>query len=269
MGIVPSHETASPTSHGRRSLLASLASLALHGGLLIVLVGSAQRTARPPRSVDHVPIDVIAAPPPARAVPAPQPAPAPTVVRASAAPSAVHGRRGQAVPQRVPARPASARSALADLTVRYDDASNFAASADTAGDGDAAGQHIGQGTGIGKLHDTLAPLAVPPPPGSLASKPRPRHDYHRLQLHSVRQFAGRSIKVLLIVDERGRVRDVRLLQGVNADLDARTIALTRNFEFDPALDETGAPVPGTSRWEIAIVDDSNAGLREALRRGYY
>jgi len=265
MGIVPSHETASPTSHGRRSLLASSASLALHGALLVVLVGSAQRTARPPRSVEHVPIDVIDATPPASAAPAPQP----TVVRAPSAPAAVHGRRGQSVPQRVPARPASARSALADLTVRYDDASNFAASANTAGDGDAAGQHIGQGTGIGKLHDALAPLAVPPPPGSLARKPLPRHDYHRLQLHSVRQFAGRSIKVLLIVDERGRVRDVRLLQGVNADLDARTIALTRNFEFDPALDETGAPVPGTSRWEIAIVDDSNAGLREASRRGYY
>lgn len=187
------------------------------------------------------------------------------MVRAPTAPAAVHGRRGQAVPQ----RPASARSALADLTVRYDDASNFAASADTASDGDATGQHIGQGTGIGKLHEALAPLAVPPPPGSLASKPRPRHDYHRLKLHSVRQFAGRSIKVLLIVDERGRVRDVRLLQGVNADLDARTMALTRNFEFDPALDEAGAPVPGTSRWEIAIVDDSNAGMREALRRGYY
>jgi TonB family protein len=104
-------------------------------------------------------------------------------------------------------------------------------------------------------------MAVPQPPGtpSLARSARPKHDYRNLRLVGASRFAGRTIKVRLTIDEHGRVGAVQLLQGVDRQLDRKTIELVRGFEYDPALDDVGEAIPGTSRWDFQIVEDEDAG----------
>jgi len=211
------------------------------------------------------------------AAPSPLPSPiaeaaAPAVLPAVTAPSARTpvrlGHDTRRPPSRVPAPPES----LADLRVSYDDPNNFTSKS-------TAETTIGQDTprsAIGairkQLDDNLAALQVPvpaPAPVSLAQPPRPRRDYHRLQLRDVRRFAGLTIKVLLKIDAHGKVSDVRLLQGVDSQLDRRTIDLARGFEFEPARDEAGKAVPGSSKWDILIVDDDHGAYRNSLERGFY
>jgi hypothetical protein len=251
----------------RRSMLAGSTSLVLHGGLLLLafaLVG--ERVSRSPRlRLSWVEV----------AAPSPLPSPVPEVA-APAAPPAVttpsartparQGHDTRRPPSRVPAPPES----LADLRVSYDDPNNFTSksTAETTIGGDTPQSAIGA---IRKqLDDNLAALQVPvPAPVSLAQPPRPKRDYHRLQLRGVRRFAGLTIKVLLRIDAHGKVSDVRLLQGVDSQLDRRTIDLARSFEFEPARDEAGNAVPGSSKWDIMIVDDDHGAYRNALERGFY
>ena len=70
------------------------------------------------------------------------------------------------------------------------------------------------------------------------------------------------------IDARGRVSHVELVQAIDARLDLAVVRLARRFEFDPALDEDGAPVPGSSAWDIEIVDDDRGQLGNAFERGY-
>jgi hypothetical protein len=93
---------------------------------------------------------------------------------------------------------------------------------------------------------------------SRARPPRPKFDYTSLRLHGASRFAGRTIKVLLVIDTSGQVREVRLLEGVDRDLDRRTITLVHNFEFHPALNDDGVPTRGSQRWDIQIVEDEDA-----------
>jgi hypothetical protein len=108
-----------------------------------------------------------------------------------------------------------------------------------------------------------------PPRVSLKRPPHERRDYHQLRLPSVRRFAGLHIKLVLKIDARGQVSDVELIQGVDGELDLRVCRLARHFEFEPALDDDGVPVRGTSRWDIEIIDADNGQLRNAMERGYY
>lgn len=253
----------------RRSTLAGSTSLALHGGLLaLAVVFAGARVVDAPRRIALTTIEVVS--------PAPRPpAPEPTPVAAVAAPSPVvpAARPSRAVP--APRRAAAAIEAL-DLQVSYDDPSNFARRPTDAPDDDhGAAGGIDGGRGIGadsrrQLQDSLASVVIPVPPAvSLARPARALHDYHQLRLQSVRRFAGMTIKLLLTIDARGRVSDVRLVDGVDWQVDRRVIELARRFEFDPALDPEGAPVSGTSKWNIQIIDDDHGQTRNAFERGYF
>jgi hypothetical protein len=100
---------------------------------------------------------------------------------------------------------------------------------------------------------------------SLARPPRPKHDYTNLRIVGASRFSGETINVLLTIDSHGQVRAVQLLHGVDRALDRKTIALVHSFEYEPALDDAGAAIPGTARWNILIVDDEDSDLFETAR----
>ncbi len=230
-------------------------SLALHGGLLLlVAVLTGEHVVHAPRqAIELTSIEVLD--------PAPPPPPGPAPVARSAVPSVgVGGRaRRQQIQRPQPSVPA-AKSSLVDLKVGYDDPTSFTDRAATTADGAGDAGRSGLGAGIDRqIGDGVANIQIPQPSAvSLARPPRPRFDYQRLRLNGASKFAGRIIKVVLGVDPRGRVRDVRLLQGVDRDLDRRTIALVHDFEFEPALDEAGVAIRGTSQWNIEIVEDDDS-----------
>jgi hypothetical protein len=257
----------------------------LHGGLLVLALALAGvRVARAPRPVELTSIEVVApsrlplasplasSPAPGHAAPVARPV-VPVVPVVPIVNAGTHGRRGGDTVRRSQSRGPAAPDSLADLKLSYEDPTNFTSNnrAETAiGRGrDARQSGIGAGAGS-PLDDNLATMQIPgPSPVSLARPPRPRFDYRDLRLRtSVRRFAGQTIKVVLVIDAEGRVRDVRLLQGVDDRLDQRTIELARSFVFEPAWDDAGAPVPGSSRWDFLIVAEEEQPFETALQRGY-
>ena len=253
----------------RRSTLAGSVSLALHGGLLllaVVLVGA--RVAPAPHQIALTMVEIVA---PSRPSPAPAPEPAAPVPAIAPAPA-----------PRAPARPAPAAPARAtsiaealDLKVSYSARDNFASNPSTEAPADGESRGFDAGRLINtdsrrQLEDSLAHLDIPAPPRvSLARPPHEKRNSHQLRLPSVRRFAGMHMKLVLTIDAQGRVSHVELIQGIDGQLDLRVVGLARHFEFDPALDDDGAPTPGTSRWDIEIIDDDHGQLRNAMERGYY
>src|SRR5262245_36598204 len=126
---------------------------------------------------------------------------------------------------------------MADLTIGYDDPTNFAERASRSVEGSEVWRS-GIRTSVDHLiGDGVATMQIPQPSVvSRARLPRRRFDYTRLRLIGASQFVGHTIKVLLVVDPRGHVREVHLLEGVDRALDRRTVALVHNFEFEPVLD---------------------------------
>jgi TonB family protein len=170
--------------------------------------------------------------------------------------SAVTRTRRAQVQRAEPATPA--QQSLADLMIGYDHPTNFAERAAASVEGNQA-RRSGIRTGVDwPVSDEVATMQIPQPPVvSHARPPRPKFDYTRLRLVGASRFTGRTIRVLLMVDPRGHVREVQLLEGVDRDLDRRTVALVHNFEFEPALDDDGVAIRGTQRWNIQIVEDED------------
>jgi Gram-negative bacterial TonB protein C-terminal len=254
----------------RRSMMAGSASLALHialVGLAVVLTGELVGDA--PAQPSLTSIEVVDAPRrPGPPVPVQVAPPSPI-----AQPQAMaHSRRGPEPPRPAQTKPAAVKELLDDVTVSYDDPDNFKTSdaSDEPAQADRAPLSSAIASGGHVSEDGLATLQMPAPASaSLARPPKPRHDYHKLRMHSVKQFAGLTIKILLSVDEHGVVSDVRVVQGIESDLDRRTVALVRQFLFEPALDDVGTPVPGTSPWNILIVDEAKESIKANLERGFY
>ena len=253
-------------------MLAGSASLALHGAMLagvaIVVAIRGHLVDRAPR-VAYTSVEIVSASAPPLPPPAPrtaQPAVRPSAVRPSAE---ARGRREPAQRSQ-PSAPVVSET-LADLKVHYDDPSNFAGDTAAAAGSDSRGRRPGIGGSIGsQAEGGLATMAIPSPaPVSLARPPRPRNDYTKLYLRAASKFAGKTIKVALTVDTAGKVRAVQLLEGVDRDLDRRTVALVSGFEFQPALDDNGEPIQGTSRWNIEIIEDETEPFKAAIERGHY
>jgi hypothetical protein len=251
----------------RRSTLAGSVSLVLHGGVLLLavaLVGA--RVVPESRRIALTMVEIVSPSPP-------PPTPAP----ATAAPASAPSPESRPAPRPVHAAPPRAASIVEalDLKVSYSARDNFAAKPGTEApsDGEPGGFDGGRGIGADsrrQLEASLAHLEIPVPQRvSLARPPHEKHNYHQLRLPSVRRFAALHIKLVLTIDARGRVSDVELVQGVDGELDLRVCRLARHFEFEPALDDDGVPVPGTSRWDIEIIDDDHGQLRDAMERGYY
>lgn len=154
---------------------------------------------------------------------------------------------------------------LADLTISYDDP--VAEPEPPATDPPDAAERSGIGASIALWRaDAVARLAIPQPATvSLARPPRPMHDYSKLRIPGASKFAGETVKVELTIDVHGKVRAVQLLQGVDHNLDRKTVALVRTFEYQPALDDDGVAIQGTSRWDVQIVNDEDEDMFDSAR----
>lgn len=207
------------------------------------------------RTVELLPVQIVAPPesPPPVIPPAPSAAPgggdpgqAP-VPRESAG---ARGRRGREGAQRSQTR--STPKPFAELAVHYDAPSSEAPGRDSDADSTSVGQAL---AGDGSSKFGTGGLAVPPAPRvgrSLARPPRPLGDYKSWEFTAPPQFAGAIVKVELTIDPAGAVREVRIRRSVEADIDRRAIATAKRFAFEPARNDDGEPAWSKFRWEFVI-----------------
>jgi hypothetical protein len=243
----------------RTSRLAGAVSIALHGAAVWLVIALGGKHLVPAKQPVLTPIEVVpaAARPPS---PAP-PARPPTAARPAAPRAGAGGGRREPVQRAQPTAPPAVQS-LASVQVRYDGPRTFTDHAATvqAGATRATGSS-GIGAGLGdRLADGIGNLAIPEPPAavSLARPPRPRHADLNQRIVGASRFAGQTLKLLLSIDEHGRVRGVQVVQGVDPEIDRKTAERVRGFEFDPALDDAGVAIAGTKRCEFEIVKDDDS-----------
>jgi hypothetical protein len=261
----------------RRRAVVILASLAIHGALLVLALAIPSSTVaeEPPPSATVSVIDIdVPSPreplPPQRQLLAAvsRPGTPGTAVRAHDTQAAgLRGRRGRSATPLVTAPPAA--DPFSELSIKYDgvdlhDPRPGGGTADE-GIGPGAGQ-LGPGRGLG-LDGPLGlgtggSLRVPPVPPSQARPPRPKYPYHRWPFRAPSELGGSKLLLELSIDARGEVTAVRLLHGVDRRVDGRAIETARRFEFYPALDDAGRPTAGLHRWEFVLEGevDVRAGL---------
>lgn len=246
----------------RRSMVAALGSLVLHGGAVALVIAFA--LPEPHRVVQRsatelVAIESIAAPPaptlaPVRGPIGPGAQPA---VRPSLNAGAV-GRRGHDLPKRSMTRAPRVPDPYADLAISYDTPTGPDPGSPMGTTGPGFGESLAGigGGGGGGLHPppllASVPPPPPPPPPSLARPPRPKYSYSETEIRGSHKFAGKVIRLVLAIDERGVVRVTRIVQGVDLRLDERARELAERFEFEPALDQAGHPTAGTYPWYFVI-----------------
>jgi TonB family protein len=243
----------SEVSHeGGRRGRAALLTVALHGGLLVLVYAFAgARVGRSPHPIELTEIAVVAAPPPP-----PPPASQPNAPKKAL--TGMRGHRGHDAPQRSLSHAPAVQDPFADLSVGYEapvTSPDPGTRAGVTGDGTGTGR-FGLGSGAGAPHrDPVADLRVPPPPPpppSLARPPRPRYDYRDSVILGSARFSGATVKVHLDIDAQGVPHDVKVVQHVDDDIDRDAIDLARRFRFEPALDDDGQPVPGGFTWSFVI-----------------
>lgn len=238
-------------------------SLAGHGAAVALVIALGGQLRALPKTV-LVPIVL----PAASSEPPPAP---PAGFRPVAAARPARGAGARTRAQRDPVRaaqvaPATVRS-LPDVTISYEEAAGSAAPSSTTTDAVGGAGRSGIGASIASIPpaDGIAHIDIPQPAMSLARSPRPKHDYSKLRIPGASKFAGEIVKLELTIDVHGKVRGVQLLQGVNRELDRKTIALVRTFEYHPALDDAGVAIQGTSRWDVQIVQDEDADMFDTAR----
>lgn len=191
--------------------------------------------------------------------------PPPTSRDTAARPAPGAGARTHVHREPVARAPVAVRS-LADLTISYDAPTGDGAP-DSPADATGGAERPGIGASVATWRaDGVATLAIPEPVRvSLARAPRPKHDYSKLRIPGASRFAGEAVKLELTIDVHGKVRSVQLLQGVDRGLDRKTVALVRTFEYEPALDDDGVAIQGTSRWDVQIVVDEDEDMFDSAR----
>jgi hypothetical protein len=111
--------------------------------------------------------------------------------------------------------------------------------------------------GLGCQHVVPAKPEPEPPAGS--SRARPPHpkddDVYYQRIPGASRFAGQIISLQLSIDEHGQVRDVKVLQGVDPELDRKMVARALTFVYWPALDDAGVAIAVTLRSKFQIVKD--------------
>jgi TonB family protein len=263
MGVDPPAGPAySATMNARRPALAGFASASMHGVALLAVVLTVREPVISGPEVELTPIEVVEAPP------APAPAlagsPAPSSPTASAGKL---GRRGRDAPQRSMSRAPATTDPFADVVVSYDAPTGPARERSTGDTGSGRGRGlVGDGASDG-TGGVFGLGSVPPAPTSQARPPRAKEDYRRWNFRADRRFAGATVQVELRIDPAGRVRDVRVLRGVDESIDKHAAGLARRFEFHPALDDAGDPTWGLHHWEFVLLGDAlQAPLQAPARR---
>lgn len=251
----------------RRSLRIGAASLALHGALLwlvVVLLGKYAPLSRPTATLTSIEVVTVPSAPPLPPRPSPSPSPlaSPGRPRPGARPAGAAGgvsARAHHEPALRAQPSASAVKSLADLKIHYEDPANFTDRQTAKGDAASSAGPSAIGAGLAGLEygvgDSASNIDIPEPAtASLARRAQPKRDYRNMRIAGASKFSGETIKLELMIDVHGRVHRVQLLRGVDPELDRKTIALVHTFEYEPALDDSGTPIPGTARWDIQIVD---------------
>jgi protein TonB len=228
-------------------------SLVLHGAALwlVVTTVDVRRPVEPPRTT-LTPIEIVA--------PEPPPPPPKAASRAPAgAASGTRGRyghdgapRSQVPPQRLDLH--------RDLAVSYDvpsgpDPGNVAGTTGSTWGAGLSGNGIGAGRGLGGSGDGVGALPIPPAPPplpSLARPPRVTSATYEWNITNDRSYLGSYILLELTIDRDGKVRDVRVVKGVERLITERAIDLARTFTFEPALDSFGHPTTGLHRWVFGL-----------------
>jgi hypothetical protein len=242
----------------RRALIATGLSLVINGGLiaaaLLLHSSSRPQPTSPPALID---IEVSGPPAPAPASPAHEPH------GAAATNAGTRGRRGHDVPARSLTRSPAAPDPYADLAMSYDAPTGphpGSTTTDSTGGahggglfGDGAGSGLGAGDGLGTGNGNGLPAAPPAP--SLAQPPRPKHEYRDWGYRAPLAFAGRHIRLELELDNTGRVSHARIIEGLSDSIDKAALATASHYEFYPALNAIGAPIPSKYRWDFELLPE--------------
>ena len=122
--------------------------------------------------------------------------------------------------------------------------------------GTARGTPGGRGNGSGGAPDSTG---TGPRVASIASvkrQPVPDGDFDYVDLardypaDAKRLGIDGQVQVRLLVDDKGRVAQTKLLKGLGYGLDERAISLARTFKFKPALDSSDQPVAMWITWSF-------------------
>ncbi|HET9624421.1 MAG TPA: hypothetical protein VFP84_23780 [Kofleriaceae bacterium] len=238
-----------PASSARSTAI----SLAIHAAVIAALLSVVPRAAppaQPPQLADAFTIALTDPPPPPRSAHA-------GGDNTPAAPGRVQplGLHGHDAPHTI-RRAARRADPYAELAVTYDTPASPEGNGPGAPTGSVDGTGVdghGTGLGLGIGGDGRGGFDLPEPPHpSLARDPRPKYDYSERTVRGSRQYRGQILLVDLRVDKHGRVHGARIVQGIEPHFDLRVVALGTEFEFDPALDASGAPVEGTYRWQFRV-----------------
>jgi periplasmic protein TonB len=119
--------------------------------------------------------------------------------------------------------------------------------------GTATGRGTGTGTGASPGLAGSGPRVVPL--ASVARMPEEicDHDHSREYAKEARtRGVEGQVVVRLLVDERGRVAQARLVRGRGHGLDEKALELGKRIRFRPALDERGSPVATWITWTFSF-----------------
>jgi len=220
----------------RESVVSAAVSLVLHGAVIALMYWLFAGEAVPEVRVPEPREIEVAIAPPERAVPLALP---PVASPARPAPA---GRRG---PRRSALPPSVDRGPYVELVMSLDKLEGDGAEADHGIGGIGTGGDGAGGAGRGDMP------GIPEPP-SLAHGPRAKYDYSEAAIRGARNFEGQRIEVVLSIDARGVVRGARIVKSVSRHFDLLAVNKALHFEFEPALDARGTPIPSKLPWSFVM-----------------
>ena len=250
----------------RQIIVAAMAgSVALHGGLAYALTHLArgERDAPPPPMQVTFEVKKEDPPPPPEPEP-PPPEPKNDPPPVAAPPKKIASTTPPKAPPKVPpppseppppAGPDEGPPSPQRIVVKLDGQTYVnpgSAGGSATGRPGGTGQGPGGGgsegsTGTGKVAMTTSVKVLPKPIGE--------YDYSKdYPAEALRQEVEGDVVVRLLVDEKGRVAQKKLVRGLGFGLDEKALSFAAELRFEPARDESDQPVatwiPWTFRFKL-------------------